>query len=161
MTWDGSNTISTLNDVLQATINTYDGATGYPSKVTIDGWSPIDYSWNANGTMATKTFQGFLTSYTYHTGTKLLNTITSVDQTSVSYTFDDLLRLKTMTDNCRGVTTTLDYFYGSPTTGGNYIRNTTDYPTATNSALDILRTRQFFDGLGLSLIHISEPTRPY
>ena len=45
ITWDGT-TKSTSRDVYQATVNSYDGPTGNPSSILVDGWSPIVYAWN-------------------------------------------------------------------------------------------------------------------
>jgi len=160
VTWNSAGTSTKLEDVVQASVNSYDGATGYPSSIMIDGWSVMSYDWNTNGTMAKKNFLDYESKYTYHTNTKLLDSVINIDQTSLSYDYDQLQRLKTMDDHCRGVTTTLDYLYGDPVIGGNYIRSTTDYPMVTHSALDILRSRQYFDGLGRPIQLIKEDQGP-
>lgn len=160
VTWNDDGTVNTLTKVSQAQITDYDDATGQPSEVIIDGWEPISYSWNTNGTLDEKTFESFTTSYDYHPNTTLLSQMTNVDGTSHSYTYDELQRIKTITDNCRTVTTTLDYLYGAPAVGGNYIRTTTDYPTVVNSDLDIITNRQYFDGLGRAIQTVSEDQGP-
>ncbi len=161
ITWDGAGTPSVLDDVLQATVNSYDGATGYPSSITIDGWSPITFNWNSNGTLTSKTFLNFITSYSYHSNTKLLNVVTNVDNTSTAFTYDQLFRLKTTNEQCKNVMTTYDYLYGTPSVGGNQIITTIDHPNVNvRSQLDTIKNIQFFDGLGRPIQQIRKNQGP-
>jgi len=131
--------------------------------VTIDGWKPISYTWEPNGLQKTMTFESFTTHYNYHTDTRLLKSVINVDNTATTYTYDQLFRLKTAKDSCRNVTTTLDYNYGTPSTGGNYVRSITDYTQAVanaNSNLTTITNKQFFDGLGRSIQTIKEDQGP-
>ena len=141
--------------VSQAVIDTYSSSLGLPTSVTIDGWDPETYLWEPSGLMKQRTFNNFISSYDYFSGTRLLERVTNVDLTSDTYTYDGLWRLKTTTNTCRDVTTTIDYNYGSPS-GGNYIRTTTDYPSVANSALDLIINRNYIDGLGRSIQQIKE-----
>lgn len=153
VTWTGATaTYSRDTNVVQSTITQRSTITGFPTKITIDGWSdPIELTWNANGTRSQWKFKDFIKNYQYYPGTSLLKKFTDIDKTSSQFTYDDLMRLKTAKDSCRNVTTTLNYNYGTPSSGGNNISTTTDYtasPTSANSALTTITNKQFFDGLG-------------
>jgi len=163
VTWNGTTIDSSKNDVTQSTVNSIDALSGLPSQVTIDGWKPINYTWEPNGLQITMTFESFTTYYNYHTDTRLLKSVINVDNTATTYTYDQLFRLKTAKDSCRNVTTTLDYNYGTPSTGGNYVKSTTDYTQATanaNSNLTSITNKQFFDGLGRPIQTIKEDQGP-
>ena len=154
-TYNGAGSLQAGAWISQATISNYDSLAGKPSSITLDGWIPYTYTYNAAGLRTSETFGRLTKTYSYHSGSRLLQTITNVDNTSTSYTYDELFRLKRVTDNCRNVTTTFDYNYGSPA-GGNYTRTSTVYPSVTNSDLGTIINRNYFDGLGRSIQQIKE-----
>ncbi len=134
--------------VHQLTIDQYDFTTRRPSEITQDGWQKQTYGYNGTGMLTSQSFQNYTSTYSYFGNSTLLQTMTNIDGTSMSYTYDELFRLKTGTDNDRNVVTTYDYFYGNPTNGGNNIAASIDFPMIANSELDLIENISFFDGLG-------------
>jgi YD repeat-containing protein len=95
----------------QATINTVDAAVGLPTQSTLDGWSPEYLTWSSTGLLLSKSYLNHSQSFTYHVGTKLMNTNIDVDGTSMSFAYDALMRLQLETDLQRGVTKEHAYHY--------------------------------------------------
>ena len=156
-TWNSAGTLQPGVWVDQAIVNSYDDVEGMPTSITIDGWSdPHQYEYNDAALRTSETFKNFTKTYDYYQGTRLLSGMTNIDQTSQSFTYDPLFRSKTFKDDCRNVVTTLSYHYGSPSSGGNSIISSTDYPNVSLSDLDIIRNKQFFDGLGRPIQLIKE-----
>ena len=160
-TWSAGGTIQSGAWVNQAVVNSVSSAEGYPTSITTDGWAhPTTYAYQSNGELTSETYNQFTKSYTYFSGSKLLKDAINVDQTKTSYTYDQLCRVKTIDDDCRNVITTMSYIYGNPASGGNYILESMDYPSASNSALNIIRTKTFIDGLGRNIQIIKEDQGP-
>ena len=134
--------------VVQSTITERYPANLLVKKSKKPNWLPTTITYNSDKLPISKSFNGHTTSYSYYTNSSLLQQVTAVDGTTTSYTYDDLMRLKTATDNCNSIVTTYTYHF---TTGGsdkNYINEKVDYPSASYSAVDILETKTFKDGLG-------------
>ncbi len=160
VTWGASNNLISSGWVLAATVNSIDGNTGKPSLFQMDGWLPDTYTWTSDGLIDQRTFEGFTVNYDYFPGTRLLSKTTEVDGTSTDYTYDNLMRLETITENCKNTVTDISYFYGSPASGGNKIETTTTYPSSTNSALNTLTNVEFFDGIGRKIQSINKNQGP-
>ncbi|MEM6318443.1 MAG: 3-coathanger stack domain-containing protein, partial [Bacteroidota bacterium] len=111
------------------------------------GWSPEIYTYQ-NRLLTSKNFRGFVKNYEYFLNSSLLKKITDVDGTSVSATYDDLWRTRTVTDDCKNIVSTFDYHFSTGGTDKNYVKTTIDYPTPNaDSQLDILETIAYKDGL--------------
>lgn len=154
ITWNGGTRVE--NKVLQATYNTYNTNVGKPSKITVAGWQPYTYTWNNLGNLTKSKYLNHEQEYQYYPYTRLLQKITAIDGTSITYTYDDFLRLKTTLDDQRGVKTTYDYAYGDPTQGGNYIKTTTTFPAVSGSNLRTLENIQYYDGLGRPIVSVAK-----
>lgn len=134
----------------------YDIDEGLPTSIHQDGWSHdhiIAYS--NSGKPTNHTFNAFTTTYDYDSNHDLLESINKYDGTSTSYLYDELLRLKTATDDCRVVVNTTDYHYAdaSPVTGvggsndRSFIKTTMDYPPVTGSDLTSVSDYSYYDGI--------------
>lgn len=150
MSWNSSGTAVVDGWELQSTVNEVKTNVGFPSKVTIDGWNDaLEFTWQADGLLQEWKFIDHDKQYTYYTSSSLLNTFKDVDSTILTYTWDDFMRLKDITD-CKGVKMALGYFYRglSGTTAINRINTTVTYPTLGTIANKSLTTTTFFDDLG-------------
>lgn len=117
-----------------------------------EGWSQTYYYYNSDKLLERKTYETHETEYDYYTNSTLLEEMTNVDGTTSSYTYDGLMRLKTETDDCNNITTTYSYHTTSNLgTTKNYIETLVDYPTATDSEVNDIKTIVYKDGLGRDL----------
>lgn len=157
VTWVDGQRVQNL-DQLQVTYNKYDVLSSKPKEATVDGWKKMTFDWDAtNGLLLTKNYENHSESYTYKPGTRLLDTHTKIDGTSVTYDYDGFSRLKSITDNERNVKTTYLYNYGNPTLGLNFVKSTTIFPPSPpDSELEEHISTQFFDGLGRSILTVDQ-----
>ncbi|MEM6321452.1 MAG: DUF6443 domain-containing protein, partial [Bacteroidota bacterium] len=114
------------------------------------GWSTVVYYYNAQKLLTSQNYALRTTTYDYYPNSSLLQKKTNVDSTSMSYTYDDLMRLSTVTDDNTGAVTTTTYQL-SPGIGQKiYTETTASFPADPNnlSQLTSLTSRQYVDGLG-------------
>ncbi len=109
---------------------------------------PEIYSWYPSGSpkeglLQSKQYISWTWIFDYFEDSRLLQTSGNIDGTSISYTYDDLQRLKTQTVN--GLLGTKSVTTNTYTIGGaNQIATTTTFPDGTPTQKSI----QSFDGLG-------------
>jgi YD repeat-containing protein len=113
-----------------------------------DGWAPEYYEWAANGLIKKRTYAEFEWEYDYYPDTRLLKSFTDIDDQEVGFTYDQLMRLETISAREGKVLTTYTYNYGLPKEwqGGNWIRTFIDY-----DGFEDQDTYAYFDGLGRPL----------
>ena len=147
-TFDAAGNILSGANKLQFTYWTYT-PDGQPKTFQQSNWAmtTIEY---ANRLPVSKTFEEHRTQNVYEYGSNILSATINVDGTQTSYTYDDLLRLESVSDDCRGVTTSYDYRFVNGGSFFNYVEVTTDYGSATDpfSDVDLIVTRTYKDGLG-------------
>jgi len=123
-------------------------------------WDAETYTY-LNRLLTSKSFQGFTKSYEYYLNSSLIKKITEVDGTTFSATYDDLIRAKTATDDCKNIVSTFDYHYSTGGTDKNYVKTTIDYPTPNaNSQLNILENFSYKDGLWRAIATVSKGQSP-
>ncbi|MEM9919827.1 MAG: DUF6443 domain-containing protein [Bacteroidota bacterium] len=116
------------------------------------GWGYSYYFYNSDKLLYRKKFGTHETRYDYYTNSTLLWKITDVDGTTTTYTYDGLMRLKTERDDCHNVLKTYNYF-NTTNLGSikNYLEVIEDYPSASNSGINIVKNRIYKDGLGRNI----------
>lgn len=149
--WDknGNHIIEGYDEKYSAGV--YSVNTGQPSWFISPGWNLTIVEYNDGGMPIEWEYSNFIREYEYFPGTRLLKKLTNIDGTTISYTYDDLMRLSTVTDNCRNVKTTYDYHFANSSTDHNYVKTQLDYPSIAGSDLDILESYNYLDGLGRSV----------
>ena len=154
-TWDDPDV--TLNEILgdlethdlnkQVTFLEYDFNAGKPSKVQREHWANTDdYTFDAQGKQLTWAYDQYSKSWTWQSGTDLMNTETNIDGTSHTYTWDGLMRLKTVTDDQRLTKTTYTYSYDQMTIANNFHKESNFFPSLGQTART-LKDVHFMDGL--------------
>jgi RHS repeat-associated protein len=134
---------------------------GKPDLLNVDGW-PIDHSfqYSLTGKLLNYTYNGFTSSYAYHSNTDELITKTNVDGTYQTFDYDGLLRLKTTTMQPQGVVTRFEYQYAQPSLITNSIKQAMVYPVTAGSGLDSVVNITHSDGLGRELQRIHKYGAP-
>ena len=143
----------------QRTIYKYSTLFGMPERTYRAGWSTEYLTWTLGGQLKKWKFSGYEKEYDFYPNTRLIQSAEAVDGTTVNFTYDALMRLKTTTDNCRNVVTTYDYEYGTPGASGlsgNYFKTKVDHPLSSNSSLDILESYVYVDGLGREIATVGK-----
>jgi RHS repeat-associated protein len=163
VTWT-SDTLTGPGKTLRGTIESYSNK-GLPTSFTAANWLPETYTWATNGLISTKTYNGYVTSYTYNSGTKLVSKITQPDGQESWFDYDQLMRVVKAwarpstagTKTTATVTTDYDYRYRSqvaPTNPllENYVKTVTTFATAPTgggtSGLTTQEGYQYMDGIG-------------
>lgn len=149
----GSTTPQTVQTILE-----YDPR-GIPTLVQEPGWTTTRLTYNGKKLLEKRVFNGREESYTYD-GLRV-ETATAADGTTTSYTYDLVGRLKTETDVCNNIVTTYTYHFTTGGTDKNYTEVKVDYPKPSgNSALDIVETRTYLDGLGRPIQTVAKKQGP-
>jgi RHS repeat-associated protein len=159
-TWDANGTLTGSGWRTAATYSKYN-SDGLLHQFNRDGWAST-YLYYNNKRLSSKNFNGHTETFSYYpnNSTRLQQT-TAVDGTTTSYTYDDLGRLETVTDDCKNVTNTYDYRFGWGGQNINYVEVETDYPSPdVRSQLDEITTRQYKDGLGRDIVQVSRNVGP-
>ena len=166
MTWNSLGTATTATAVLKGTIDSYHPATattgrGYPKQYTAANWPAETYEWQ-NGMIKKRTYKDYVWAYTYHSGTRLLSSITDIDGQITSYTYDKLGRLRTTSARAGKVVTTFDYHYTGSTISANknYVKTSTTYAATAGSSLTNRTSIQYLDGLGRPLQTVEQKYAP-
>ncbi len=126
----------------------YDMRYGFATQSQDDGWK-INYSiYDDLGNMTTDSFENYVNKYEFFPGSSLPKSSTGVDGQKVSYSYDALIRRKTIMDECTGTLTTFDYkFNDSNNNGYNWVSVKKDYIPVPGSAVDVIENITYLDGL--------------
>ncbi len=126
----------------------YDMRYGFATQSQDDGWK-INYSIYDNlGNMTTDSFENYVNKYEFFPGSKLPKSSTGVDGQKMSYSYDALIRRKTIMDECTGTLTTFNYkFNDSNNSGYNWVSEKKDYVAVPGSAVDVIENITYLDGL--------------
>lgn len=159
-TYDASGTLTGSNTwKVKSTILAYN-SNAFPALYRKDGWSTTQIKYN-NKLPTEKIYSSHSEIYEYDPSGTALVKATTQDGTTTSYTYDVLGRLKTVTDDCNTIVSTYTYHFTTGGTDKNYTELKTDYPTpSTNSALDIVETRSYLDGLGRPIQTVAKKQGP-
>lgn len=123
-------------------------------------WDPVTITYD--GKLPTsKSFLGHTTQYVYETGGSKLKSVIAVDGTQTDYTYDDLMRLETVEDVCKDVTTIYSYTLNNGP-GLNSVSVFTDYPTdpTGRSDVDDMEDISYKDGLGREIQTVAKELGP-
>lgn len=114
------------------------------------GWSDVYYYYNMDKLLERQSYNSHETVYDYYPNSSLLQKKTHVDGTSMSYTYDDLMRLSTVTNDNTSATTTTTYHFAPDVSQKSYIKTISNFQADPNnlSQLTGLESRQYLDGLG-------------
>ena len=153
MTWAEGIPAGAWNTIV--TNNSYD-SNGFNSSVTRRGWIAETYSYS-DGLPTQHTFNNSTIINSYYQGTRLLEREIGSDGTSVRYTYDKLLRLSSITDECQNVVRSNSYMIASPRSS---VTAKIDYPLVVNSGLDLIENITYFDGLGREIASVSKQGSP-
>ena len=126
------------NYVDNIVISDYNPFTGKINLMNSEGWNDETFTYSATGQLASRTYDGFTTSYDYETMTDRLKTITEIDGQNSEFEYDGLGRVIKNTQRTGNIITNIDYGF-SP----NFIETENLFGTDVE-----LVTRQEFDGLG-------------
>ena len=159
VTWDNGVLTSGIWEDTRI-FSSYSADHALPRETNIPGWNTETLTWNESGKLKIWTFENFVKTYNYETGTDFVQSFKDVDESLYGYTYDDLFRLKTTFNECRNISTIHDYTYGDPNTGGNSIKTTADYTPVTHSPMDLIETYQYFDGLGRGIQTVAKNQGP-
>jgi len=151
-TWDANGTLISDNWQTLGTVLSYDPQTGKPASFQQPGWEVENYTWDAtNKQIETRTFKDFTWAYNYYPGTNLLSEIIDIDGQDTDFTYDPLMRLKTVNARDGNVITTYDYHFTTGGTDKNYVKTRTDFTPVGDSELHFQESWQYMDGLGRPL----------
>ena len=157
-TWMGTD-IQAGSWELQRTNNKYT-TDGFIKEIQKPYWDALTYTYT-NKLQTHNKFLNFENDYQYHTGSTLLKKKTNVDGTSTTITYDDLMRTATVRDDCKNITTTYDYYFGSGTgMDRNYTKTTTSYPSKAFSDINSIVTINYTDGLGRTIETVEQHQAP-
>ena len=118
VTWNAANTKVDNGWISQSTIGKYDLTIGYPEEISHTGWSsPIELEFSSTGKITEEKYESYIKNWAYHTNTDLLSSVTNIDKTSSTYTWDQYQRPIGITTNClsgQGFLSTHNIFYLEP-----------------------------------------------
>jgi hypothetical protein len=149
-TWNSSGVLQAGSWTRQKTFNAY----GHKGKLTSyfdDGYNNTILGYDpSNYNVISKTYDAHTTTYEYYPNSTLLKKVTDIDGTSMSYEYDNLLRLWKVIDNNKLITKTNSYYFGSGTSTDRH--KTTAITTFqgannTNSQLTTLENITYYDNL--------------
>lgn len=166
LTYDGAGVLSTPIWSTQKTYNNYN----YRGKLTAfssPGFSATNLQYlNNTYNVSSQSYSTHVKSFEYFPNSNLLKKKTNIDGTSESYTYDALLRLKTVQDDCELIKKTYDYYF-SPTGSSNkhYTKVTTEFLNTivnSNSSIGTLIQIQYYDNLSrvLQSVRQSQSYKP-
>ncbi|MGB4837985.1 MAG: DUF6443 domain-containing protein [Saprospiraceae bacterium] len=149
-TWNSSGVLQTGQWTTQKTYNIY----GYKGKLTSffdDGYNNTILGYDPNSyNLVSKTYDAHTTSYEYYPNSTLIKKVTDIDGTSVSYEYDNLLRLWKIIDNNKLITKTYSYYFGSGTSTDRHktsVITTFQGANNTNSQLTTIEDITYYDNL--------------
>ncbi|MBK8506169.1 MAG: RHS repeat protein [Saprospiraceae bacterium] len=111
---------------------------GYPATFTKANYPPVVYTWS-NGLLFDQVFADFTWHFGYDDNHRKLDSLIQVDGQVITYSYDGLQRLKTMTERAGKRVTSHAYTLGGP----NFITTSTSYDDAPTRTIE-----KHFDGLG-------------
>jgi len=124
-------------------------SSGLPEWERSTGWEYSRKDYNSNKLLTKSKYNTHEVNYSYYTGSSLLQNKTNVDGTTVEYEYDGLMRLNYVNDPCNDISTSYTYFFSNNLNSTpNYIKTDQDFVKKTYSNVDLVKTRQYTDGLG-------------
>lgn len=122
--------------------------TGLPQTFIQTGWQPETYIWNTNNRLIqSRSYGNFTWTYNYIPNTKLPEQIIDIDGQIVTFDYDELTRLESITEREGLVQKEIEYLYGSEQNA--IITNTTFTDNTPQQT-----SEQVFDGLGRAIYTI-------
>ncbi|MCB0685309.1 MAG: hypothetical protein KDC53_02255 [Saprospiraceae bacterium] len=129
-------------------IDKYQVGVGMPSKIWVEGWKyPLEYSWRTSGLLSYWFYHNFVKQYFYYGSSDYLQAVIDIDGTQTNFTWDNIMRLKTISD-CDQVLTDLNYHYFETNTNRNYVHTIMTYPQLGAASNKTVQEVRFMDGLG-------------
>ncbi len=148
-TWDSTGTPSITGWKTERTIDEVNVAIGRPEEITNRGWETEFLTWDESRSLPlTWSYENFDKSYTYHTNSQLVSTMTDIDDQVTSYSYDDLLRLTEANTRGGNAETRYEYHFREPTDTFNYVKTIGNFTSVTGSDFTGETTFQYVDGLG-------------
>ncbi|MEL7119637.1 MAG: DUF5675 family protein [Bacteroidota bacterium] len=148
-TWNSSGVLQSGSWEDIGTVDSIEVSNGFPKAFTRDGWERESYKWDSNNDqIKRRIFKDFTWQYAYHSGTNMVSSITDVDGQVVNYTYDQLMRLKTISARGGNVSTDYTYTYKGGSEPTNSVKTITTFTAVTGSSLTEQGVVQHFDGLG-------------
>ena len=151
MTWDASGNVVLGDDVgwlPEITYLKYDINTGKPTFIIPQGWAKQTYTYDPISKQTTSSvFLDHEKYYSYHTGSSILKEVTDIDDQVDLYEWDDLMRLKKITDRNGDIIHNYQYGYTRNGDDENFFKTTTDYAGVSNSDLRQIEVIHYKDGL--------------
>lgn len=159
-TWDATGEEADSDERLKATYLRYTPE-GQLAEYRDEGWGATTLTYE-NKKLKSKTFGGHTASYAYESfNSNKLTTVTAVDGTTTSYTYDKLGRLLTTTDDCTNILSTYIYRFRHGHDGVNVVEKMVDYTNVSGSKpYYYILTRQYKDGLGRDIINVGHRLGP-
>lgn len=148
-TWIGG--VYSIDTALQYTVFNYDYVvpiiyTGLATEVNMHGWADNHlYTWSPSGKLLEDKFDSYVKQYEYYDENDMMKKDINIDGISLSYTYDDFQRLKTVTHDQKEWVRTMDYYFGTSANELNYIQDSTYYPLLGNNPGSIVN-RIIYDG---------------
>ncbi len=158
-TYEASGSLQSGRWETQSTVARYNGY-GQVRERQTPHWPSTTVNYNGDLAISTTSSEQ-TTTYIYEgddtttpeDDTRRIKQVIAVDGTSTSYTYDDFGRVKTITDDCQGITTTYTYTFRHNDENINFFQTEVAYPVSgdNRSALTTTKTRKYTDGLGRPL----------
>jgi len=123
------------------------------------GWLAESMTYNTRGYPTSWQYSNHSRGYQYYTN-DYLQTFTDVDGQQQSFIYDGLGRMAQATSLPKNVISTYRYFYPTAPSQRPWFKSRTNFPPATDSALDSVVQVTYLDGLGREVQHIHKYGAP-
>ena len=154
-TYDAAGNLTPIRSELEMTIEEYTPEY-LVARTVMPNWEPTTYSYDSQNRLRTKTVKDFTTAYDYYPDSDLLQSKTNIDGTTFSYTYDGTGRLRTTSDDCRGLTTTYAYEFDWGGLNLNLVESTVTFSNVdARSEVTQKKIRNYKDGLGRDVQRIA------
>lgn len=158
-TWDQFGNLTGPGKYLLKTNIGFD-SNGNIASYNFDGWQNTSFQWNNFHSLLNETYLTHFKNYQYYPSSSMVATITDIDQQVISYNYDNLMRLKTVSERNTNLVSDYKYHFSLPTDMKNWIKKVQEYTVTPNSLLDSLVTISYFDGLGRDIQRIQKYGAP-
>jgi RHS repeat-associated protein len=139
------------------------GANGKLATYNDFGYNTTTLTYNNYKLIQSENYLNQTKTYEYFTNSNLLKKVTDIDNTTKSFSYDELLRLKTEVDDCKLITKTYNYYF-SPAGNSNKhkLTETITFGGAANpnSSLNTIINITYLDDLNREIQKIRQAQSP-
>jgi len=162
-TWNNTGALESGSWITNISYLTYYNTNGKLWTYKDAGYEITTLTYDNKMQLLSKAYQNHMTSYEYFVNSTFLKKIIGIDGTTTSYTYDELMKLKTVSDDSKLITKTYDYYF-SPSGSSNKhkITETISFggPANSNSNLGTIINISFLDNLGRTIQSVRKGQSP-